>query len=158
MNLGSRCCEARITFVLDQHHSARIRHQKVGPGDADICRQKPLTKHRTRNQGLFFDDYLARHTQPLREQVGHLLAGLVEYRRHDVIGPFMRQLQNILAQIGFNRFQMMVSQTLVQVHFFGDHGFGFNNQTGAAFLGEIQDEISNLFGVFRVNRPAAVRC
>ena len=89
------------------------------------------------------------------EDFGHIVARLVQRRRHDVIRLLVRQLQDVLAQIGFDRFQSVMFEPLVEVHFLRGHRLRFDDQARAALLGDRQDEIGNFRGVLAVNYLAA---
>ena len=56
VNLRRRSGQPRVAFVFDQHHRARIGHQKIRAADADIGRQKFLAQHGARDHGLLLDD------------------------------------------------------------------------------------------------------
>ena len=77
--------------------------------------------------------------------------------RDDVIRPLVRQLQDVLAQIGLHRFQAVMLQPLVEIDLLGGHGFRFHDQVRAALLRQAQDEIGDLGAVLAIDHLAAVR-
>ncbi len=157
MNLRRGSGQPRVALIFDQHDGARIGDQKIRAADADIRRQEFLAQHGAGDHGLFFDDGLARHAQPLGKQIGDLLLRLMQRRRHDVVRPLVRQLNDVFAQIGLDRFQMVVLQPLVQVHLFGGHGFRLDDQMGAAFFGELKHEVRHVLAVFAEHDFSAMR-
>ena len=48
--------------------------------------------------------------ESIREELRHVVARFVQRRGHDVVGPFVRQLQDVLAQVGLHRFQPVMLQ------------------------------------------------
>ncbi len=69
----------------------------------------------------------------------------------------MGELQNVFAKIGFNGFQVMVPEALIEIDFLGGHGFRFHDQLRGALAGQVQNEIGDFGGVAAVNHFAAVR-
>ena len=114
-------------------------------------------KHGARHHGLLLDHGLARHVQSALEQVGHLVAGHVQRRRHDVIRPFVRQLQNVLAEVGLHRFQVVMLQPFVEVHFLGGHGFRFHDELRAALFRQCEHKVGNFGAVLAIHHLASAR-
>ena len=91
------------------------------------------------------------------KQFGDLLAGLVQRRRDDVIRLFAGELDDVLAQIGFDRFDAVVFQMLVEMDFFGGHRLRFHDQLDAAIVRQIADEVARFRAVVRPDHFAAAR-
>src|SRR5579871_766527 len=51
----------------------------------------------------------------------------------------------------------MMLQAFVKIDFLGRHGFRFDDQVRVPFLGERENEVGNLFGVFAKDYLAAMR-
>jgi hypothetical protein len=90
------------------------------------------------------------------EKIGHLVTGQVQRRRHDVVGPLVRQLHDVLAEIGLHRFQAVVFEALVEIHLLGGHRLGFDDQPRAAVFGQRQHEIGDFRAVLGVHHLAAM--
>ncbi len=81
----------------------------------------------------------------------------MQRRRDDVIRTLVGQLEDIFAEIGFNGFQLMLLQALVEMNLLAGHGFRFHQHVHAALLGEIQDEVGGFLAGAAEDDFAAVR-
>jgi hypothetical protein len=77
-------------------------------------------------------------------------------RGDDVIGALAGELEDVFSEIGFDGVEFVVDETLVEMDLFAGHRLGFDDDVGALFLGETQDEIGGLFAVLGPDDFAAV--
>ena len=80
----------------------------------------------------------------------------MQRRRYNVIRPFVRQLDDVLAQVGLYRFEAVVFQALVEIDLVGGHRFRFDNKVRLALRGEVQDKIGNFRAIFAIHYVPAV--
>ena len=57
---------------------------------------------------MFLDDHFVLDAQLLGENIGHVVARQMQRGRDDVIRALVRELEDVFAQIGFDRFQLML--------------------------------------------------
>ena len=119
--------------------------------------QEFLAQSRPRDLGLLFYDYLVFHAQVLGEDLGDIIASQMQGRRHNVIRTLVRELQDVLAEIRFHRFEPMFLQALVEVDFLSRHGFRFDDQMRATLLGEPEYEVGHFLAVRAVHHLSTVR-
>ena len=90
------------------------------------------------------------------EQLGHVVTGLVQRWRHDVVRPLMGELHDVLAQVGLHCLQVMLFQLFVEIQFLGGHGFRFHHQACLPLLGQLHHEFRDVVGVAAENHFSAV--
>src|SRR5665213_681345 len=74
----------------------------------------------------------------------------------DVIRTLVRELQDVFAEIGFDGFQLMRFQALIEMDLLAGHRFRFHQHMDAALLCEIENEIGGLLASAAVHNVAAV--
>ena len=125
VHLGQRVGEIGIAFVGDQHRRTRLGHQEVGTGQADVGIEEFLAQHMARlgHQVVALREASSEAERPmmLEEGVGHLVFGQMHRRRDDVAGRLVAQLDDVLAEIGFDRrdadlLEMIVERDLLRHH------------------------------------------
>ena len=95
---------ARVAFVCHQHDRA------ANPPPGSSRREMPMSAARNFSRStaraifVCFSISVSRsHAELLGEQVRHVVAGLVQRRRDDVIRPLVCQLDDVLAEVGLDR-------------------------------------------------------
>ena len=122
MHSGQRRHHAAVALVGDQRHGAGFGDEEVAAGDAHVRREEVLAQHLARLARHFADLGLARLAMHAREQVGHLLLGLVDDRGDDVRGRLVVvDLQDVLAEVGFHRLHAGRFQRGVEPRLLGEH-------------------------------------
>ena len=84
VHLWCRCGQTIIAFVLQQDDSARIGYGKVDPADSNFRISERLPELCSRLHSEFFRNLCVRPKPLSLKALGHLLAVLVNDRRHDV--------------------------------------------------------------------------
>ncbi|MPN23574.1 hypothetical protein SDC9_170966 [bioreactor metagenome] len=82
------------------------------------------------------------------EQLGDLLLGLVNGRHDDVRRLFMRQLDDVLAHVRFQRADAGGFGGVVQLDFLADHGLALDHQPGRVLLANAEDDGVGFFRRF----------
>ena len=101
--------------------------------------------------------HLFRDAEAGGENFRHVVSRHVQGRGHDVIRPLVRELQDVLAEIGFHGFQMMMLQALVEMNLLGSHRLGFDDHLRFAFLRKSKHEVGDFLAVAAEHNLAAVR-
>ena len=144
-----QCCDqATIAFIGDNQHGAGFGHQKVAARDAHVGIEKNRSQYFARFAAQLGDIGFAWQLVFLGKQVGNLFLVFVHYRRDDMRGGFLCQLQDIFAQIGFHHLDAGPLQSIVQTAFFTDHGFGFGRRAHPMQRGNLGDDAVNVFTGF----------
>ena len=93
----------------------------------------------------------------LVEQLRDLFAGFVDRGRDDVARHFTSELDNVLAEIGFNDLHAGFFQRMVEVDLLADHRLSFGHRVGIALHAQTGDDLAGLSAVFGpVHMPALV--
>ena len=76
-------------------------------------------------------------------------------RRNDVAWRLVAQLNDIFAQIGFDGFNTIAFQVLIDRDFLGDHRLALGDGFGIGALADIEDDIAGILGTCRPVDTAA---
>ena len=141
MHAGHGGHEAQVAFVGHGADEAGFGHGEVGAGNAHV------------GLHVFAAQFLAGHLHELLnvfpvllnvghvgEQVGHLIARKVN-GGHDHVGrPFMAQLNDPFAEVGFHHAAAFLFEGVVEVDFFRRHGLGLDDVVAVVFLGDLGND------------------
>ena len=141
-----RMGQPRVALIFDHHHGSRIGYHEVRAGDPDVRVEELLPQDAACDHRLIAGLGL-RAAQLLLEYASHVMPGVMQRWGDDVIGPLIGELQDVLAQIGLDGFQIVGLEPRVQVDLLGRHRLRLHKQFRALLFGERQDEIGDLGGV-----------
>ncbi len=167
LDAGHRHMDARhhrahalVALVRNQHHRTRFRHHEVAAGHAHVGGHEVRTQHLARFAGHVGDLGQTRPVVRFREKVGDLVLILMDDRRDDVARRLVVvDLQNVFAQIGFDRLHAHLPEYFVQAHFLGDHRLGLDHLLHFMPARNIADEARGLLRrLGEQDRDAAPGC
>ena len=81
----------------------------------------------------------------------------MDRRRDDVGGRFAAQLNDVLAEVGFDRLDARRLERVVEADLLGDHRLALGDAFRAHRLAEVDDDLARFLGVLRVVDFAAAR-
>ena len=145
--------QVAIALVGDDDRSAGFGDEEVGAGDADIRREVLLPQHAAR----LLDERRNLGQIALRVEMGvdaaevclHLVARQVHGRCDDVGGPLIAQLDDVFAEVGFDRRDAIVGEMLVQVDLFRDHRLALGDHLRIGLAADFQHGGTGILGRFR---------
>ena len=149
--------EPRVALVGDKADRAGGRDPEVRAGDPDVCVQERLAQLRpggVRQRLELGRDPLSLHR---REQLSHLLGGLLDRRRDDVHGVLAGELEDVLAEIGLDRSDAHGRERLVQADLLGRHRLRLRGQLRARVAAHARDVLARLRTGAREEDLAAAR-
>src|ERR1700722_16320316 len=141
MNLWRAGREPGVAFIFDNYYRSGIRYKEIRAANPDIGREEFLSQHGTRDLRLLLDNRLTLHAQVLRQDVRHFEARHLQGWGDDVVRPQMGELNDVLSQIGFDRFQSVVAEPLIEIDFLGSHRFRFDDEPRLFLFRQRQDEV-----------------
>lgn len=121
LNAGRGTGQPRIAFVFHQHDGPGVGDEKVRSRDAQIGRDELFAQHAARHLRLLLRLLDTLHLERFGEDVGHVVARLVQSRGDDVVRLFVSQLQNVFAEIGLHDLDPAMFKMLVEVDLLGGH-------------------------------------
>ena len=134
--------EVPIAFIGDNHAAARFRNQEIRTRDANISGQKAITQFGARfgqDVAPFAEYAILRQVRVhFTEGIFPIFAIQMEGGRNDMGRMFAPKLDDVFAKIGFNRFNPMRFQMVIDPEFFGDHGFALGDGLGAGLAANLQ--------------------
>ena len=151
-NMRLRYClrEIAVAFVSHDDRGACLRDQKVRARDADVGIEELLSQLLSR-----FVEQFARFFQRAIRVSFHMFLDKsfrdfmfqdMNGRRDDVARRFFSQLDDVFAEIRFDRFDAVLLEEIVQPDFFRDHrlalGHGLHVETAA----DIKDRLPGILG------------
>ena len=123
VHLRQRGHHAAVALVGDDRDRAGLGHQEVAARDAEVGAEKMPAQHLARLARERLGVGQARAVVVLGEQVRDLLLVLVDRRRDDVRRRLLRQLDDVLAQVGLDRRDAGSLERLVQPRLLRHHRF-----------------------------------
>ena len=136
-----------LPSLVTERQRASLSDDEVRPGDAHVGVDELLPQLAPRLARQIFDSLVSRRVQLLLEQLGDVLAGLVNGRRDDMIGRLARELNDILAQVGLHRFDALGDEPVVEPDLLRDHGLALDNQLDAPVARQLRHVLARRLGV-----------
>ncbi len=121
MNLRRLSAQSNVAFVFNQHQCACFGDQEIRPRDSHLGGKKLCAQAPAGHRGDFSNFAWPAFAQLFRKEIGDLATCLVNGRSDDVRGFFMSQLDDVLAQIGFNRPDARGFERVIQFNLFSRH-------------------------------------
>jgi hypothetical protein len=87
------------------------------------------------------------HVEFALENLADALLAFVDDRGDDMAGRFVVELQDVFAQVGFDGFDAVSFQGLIQPNLFGDHAFAFGDALDLMLLSDVQDQLASFGGI-----------
>jgi hypothetical protein len=139
------CAHAAVAFVFHQTERPGLGHREIHPGQAYVGIEEFLAEHLAGHGGEFVHvlgvlcvlDLLA-------ELARDLVLVLVDGRHDDVARRFAVELDDVLAQIGFQGLDAALFQEGIEMHLLRDHALALDQGPGALGLEDAQDELIGL--------------
>ena len=150
VHLGQRLGEVAVALVGHDHRRAGLGDQEIGARDADIGGQELLAQDLAR-----LGDQLGRLGQhALLGQVGvqaaevglHLVLRQVNGGRDDVARRLAADLDQVFAEIGFDRFDAALFQAMIEPDLLRDHRFALGDDAGSRLPANLQDDVARIGG------------
>ena len=93
----------------------------------------------------------------LAEFLLDILRQKMDRRREDVRRRLAAQLNDIFAEVGFDRIDPCFLQRMVEADFLGDHRLAFGDALRPHRLAEVDDDFARFVGILRIVDFAAAR-
>src|SRR5215470_11040738 len=141
--------QVAVALVGYDNARAGLGDEEIGSGDPDISGEKLRSQHRAR-----FVAHLARlverpsgieRTMFGAECFGDLFFDQVDCRRNDMTWGFLAQLNDVFAEVGFNRGNAVRLEVFVEPHLLGDHRLALGDRLGAGRTADLQNSSARLF-------------
>ena len=156
MDARQRGGEAGVAFVGDEHDAAGFGDQGVCAGQSCACAEEVIAQaaagagdHRGDVVGVEF------LLQFVAEQRGDALAALVDGGHDEVAGAFAGELEEPLAEVGFDGADALRFEVVVEFDLLGDHRFAFDHQLDAAFAADFGDVVERVLRCFDLHDGCA---
>ena len=147
MHPGRGGAEAAVAFVGDDHQSARLGHDEVGPADAEVGLHELVPQGRAGHCGHLFDVFLVGHTELPGKELGDVFFRFVQRGGNQVGRSLAGQLYNVLAQVRLVDVDAHGLQDRVQLQFFGHHAFALGGDLDTTGLGQMAHYLVGFRGV-----------
>ncbi len=144
-----------VAFVFHQTQRAGFRDREIDPADADFAGKELFAQHLSGDGVQFLDDLGVRCIGDFFvKQLGDLIAVFVDGGNDDVRGRFVFQLDDVFAEIGFQRLDAAFVQEMVEVHFLRHHRLALDDAGGVVALDDLQEDrvsVRRSFGPMHLN-------
>ena len=156
---GQDLGQIAVAFVGDDDRRSGFGDEEVRAGNADVGGEKLRPQHLAR----FGEQLLGLGETAIGRQIAMRLAeflldvlrGKVDRRRDDVRRRFAAQLDDVFAEVGFDRFDLRRLESVVEADLFGDHRLALGDALRAHRLAEADDDLARFLGVLGVVHFAA---
>ncbi len=142
--------EVAIALIGDDDRGAGLGDEEIGAGDADIGGEEPLAQHAAR-----LAEQRCRLAQvTVRRQVGmgmtevglDLLLSDMHGRRDDVARRLMTELDDVFAEIGLDRRDVVFLEILVEADLLGHHRLALGHRPGVDRAADVEDLGTGVLG------------
>ena len=151
MRAPQRLREIAVALVGDDDRRAGFRDQEIRAGDADIGRKKLFAQH---GAGLGEQAFgrgeiaiLVEIDMDAAEVLLHLFLVEMHRRRDDVRRRLAAQLDDVFAEVGFDRPHARGLDGGVEADFLGHHRLALGDHARAARLADVDDHRAGLRGI-----------
>ena len=118
---GKGCGESNVPFIFNEQERAGFRHQKIRAADPQfgLCEagSKFVPSDFGQSRGIIGHGSAEYPSQ----KISDLASSLVNRRGKNVRGRFLRELHDPLAEVGLDRHNSGVDQSVIQSDFLRDH-------------------------------------
>ncbi len=137
-----------VALVGAHHHRAGLGNERVRARDAHAGPEEDVPDGVTRGPHLL-GDVLAGDlaTQMLGDDVANLLARQVDRRHHHMARPLVPQLDDPLAEIGFDNLHAEVAEVVVELDLLADHRLRLGDDLDLMIRRDLRDDPIRLVGV-----------
>ena len=147
---GKRLGEVAIALVGDDDAAAGLGDQEVGAGDADIGGEEFLAQPGAclgQDVAAFAEYAVGRQVGVrLAEAVLPVLLVEVERRRNDVARQFVAKLDDVFAEIGFDRRDAVAFQVVVDAQLLADHRLALGDGARVGGAADLQHRVARFVG------------
>ena len=141
--------EVGVAFVGDEHERPRVGDEGVAAGDPDVRIDEALPQFLPRDGDERRDVVRDRMTHDLAEELGDLLAGLVDSGGDDVRRPLAGELDDPLAEVGLHSVDALRLEVIGESDFLSGHRLRFDDELRLLRAADRGDHPARFVGVDR---------
>ena len=138
-----------VALIGDETDRPVFDDAEVGAGDAHLGAEERVAQPQPRRRRQLPGLVRIRNVQLLLHHATDVLAGQVNDRGNDVRRPIVRQLHDVLAEIGFNHLHTGAFEGGVEMGLFRDHRLALHRHSRARRRGDAGNDPVRLVGGLR---------